>query len=143
MVRSRTAATRSGLVFLVVLVGLSCSGTGSGCSTLTPFPAGTRYMGPKNDNAINIRLSAGGINYLNQNWQTLIGAFAPGGQLSVPVACMAQKPANQNASESGSSLCHVVMTCRSSGMSLKSEATSSASSMSSCQASQSVPHASA
>ena len=89
---SRTASrsARSGIVTLVVLVGLGCSGTGSGCSTLTPFPAGTRYMGPKNDNAINIRLSAGGINYLNSNWQTLIQAFAPGGTLALPVGCMAQ-----------------------------------------------------
>ena len=82
-------SARSGLV-LLVLVGLSCSGTGSGCSTLTPFPAGTRYTGPKNDNAINIRLSAGGINYLNQNWQTLIQAFAPGGTLALPIPCSMQ-----------------------------------------------------
>lgn len=90
MHRSRTAATGTGLVSLFVLAALGCSGTGSGCSTLTPYPAGTRYMGPKNDNAINIRLSASGINYLNSNWQTLIGAFAPGGTLALPVACMAQ-----------------------------------------------------
>ena len=87
---SASRTTRKGLVSLILLVGLGCSGTGSGCSTLTPFPAGTRYMGPKNDNAINIRLSAAGINYLNSNWQTLIQAFAPGGTLSLPVACMAQ-----------------------------------------------------
>ncbi|MDP1821976.1 MAG: hypothetical protein Q8L48_01995 [Archangium sp.] len=73
-----------------MLAALGCSGTGSGCSTLTPYPAGTRYMGPKNDNAINIRLSASGINYLNSNWQTLIGAFAPGGTLGLPIGCMAQ-----------------------------------------------------
>ncbi|MFT3709264.1 MAG: hypothetical protein QM817_16615 [Archangium sp.] len=75
---------------IFVAVGVGCSGSGAGCSTLTPFPAGTRYMGPKNDNAINIRLSAAGINYLNSNWQTLIDAFAPGRMLNVPVACIRQ-----------------------------------------------------
>jgi hypothetical protein len=78
---------RTALLFALVVVGLGCSGTGAGCSTLTPFPAGTRYMGPKNDNAINIRLSAAGINYLNTNWPMLIGAFAPGSTITVPVAC--------------------------------------------------------
>jgi hypothetical protein len=57
---------------------------------LTPFAAGTRYAGPKSDNAINLRLSAGGINYLNSNWQMLIGMFAPGNVLSLPVACTRQ-----------------------------------------------------
>ncbi len=75
---------------LFVVVGLGCSGTGTGCSTLTPFPMGTRYSGPKTDNAINLRLSPAGINYLNTNWQTLVEAFAPGRQLAVPVACMQQ-----------------------------------------------------
>lgn len=78
---------------IFVAVGVGCSGSGTGCSTLTPYPMGTRYMGPKNDNAINIRLSAAGINYLNSNWQTLIEAFAPGRQLSVPVACIRQNVA--------------------------------------------------
>ena len=93
---SATAAsrkTRSGMVLLLVLVGLGCSGTGSGCSTLTPYPAGTRYVGPKTDNAINIRLSAAGINYLNANWRTLIGAFAPGGTLALPIPCSMQNVA--------------------------------------------------
>lgn len=87
---SRTAARSSFVGLLVLLAGFGCSGTGSGCSTLTPYPAGTRYVGPKNDNAINIRLSANGINYLNSNWRTLIDAFAPGAQLSLPVACTTQ-----------------------------------------------------
>ena len=67
---------------LFMMVGLGCSGTGTGCSTLTPFPMGTRYSGPKTDNAINLRLSPAGINYLNTNWQTLVEAFAPGRQLA-------------------------------------------------------------
>ncbi len=56
------------------------------------YDAGRRrhraVSGPKNDNAINLRLSAEGITYLNTNWQTLIDAFAPGRRLDVPVACM-------------------------------------------------------
>jgi|APLak6261679142_1056127.scaffolds.fasta_scaffold00029_73 hypothetical protein len=85
-------STRSSLVTLAlaIFVGLGCSGSGSGCSTLTPFAAGTRYSGPKSDNAINIRLSAAGINYLNSNWQSLIGMFAPGNVLTVPVNCTKQ-----------------------------------------------------
>ncbi|MFZ5445743.1 MAG: hypothetical protein ACOZQL_37465 [Myxococcota bacterium] len=87
---SRTPRTSLAALSIAIFVGLGCSGSGSGCSTLTPYPAGTHYVGPKNDNAINIRLSAAGINYLNSNWQTLIEAFAPGRQLALPVACMTQ-----------------------------------------------------
>lgn len=88
-------ARHTGLWTLAVamLVGFSCGGTGSGCSTLTPYPAGQRYVGPKNDNAVTFRLSAEGVNYLNNNWQTLIDAFAPGRQIPVPVACMKQSVA--------------------------------------------------
>ena len=73
-------------VTLGVMVALSCSGSGSACSCIQPLPAG-RYVGPKTDNAINLRLSPAGINYLNSNWQTLIQMFAPGGTLTLPVAC--------------------------------------------------------
>lgn len=83
----------AGFMFVALLVGLGCSGTGSSCGGLTPYPAGTRYMGPKNDNAVNIRLSPQGINYLNTNWRTLIEAFAPGQLLQVPVACTVQNVA--------------------------------------------------
>ncbi len=88
---SSTRNTRhASFMFVALLVGLGCSGSGSGCSTLTPYPAGTRYMGPKNDNAVNIRLSPQGINYLNTNWRTLVDAFAPGGELNIPISCMEQ-----------------------------------------------------
>lgn len=83
----------AGFMFVALLVGLGCSGTGSSCGGLTPYPAGTRYMGPKNDNAVNIRVSPQGINYLNTNWRTLIEAFAPGQLLQVPVACTVQNVA--------------------------------------------------
>ncbi len=90
---SRSARSSLVTLALAVFIGLGCSGSGAGCSTLTPYPAGTHYVGPKSDNAVNIRVSAGGINYLNSNWQTLVEAFAPGRQLALPVACMAQNVA--------------------------------------------------
>ncbi|MEW6430695.1 MAG: hypothetical protein AB1730_04230 [Myxococcota bacterium] len=82
---------RHGFVSLMALgvFAASCSGTGAGCAAMTPIPGG-RYQGLKNDNAVNIRLSANGINYLNSNWQTLVGAFAPGNTLNLPVNCMTQ-----------------------------------------------------
>lgn len=82
---------RHGFVSLFALgvFAASCSGTGTGCAAMTPIPGG-HYQGPKNDNAVNIRLSANGINYLNSNWQVLIGAFAPGNTLNLPVNCMTQ-----------------------------------------------------
>ena len=83
-------ARRASFMFVALLVGLGCGGTGSGCAGLTPYPAGARYTGPKNDNAVNIRLSPQGINYLNTNWRTLVDLFAPGQTLQVPVACMTQ-----------------------------------------------------
>jgi hypothetical protein len=61
-----------------------------GCAALQPIPSG-RYAGPKNDNAVNLRLSAQGINYLNRNWQTLIETFAPGRVLTLPVGCTQQQ----------------------------------------------------
>lgn len=71
---------------LVAALAVSCSG-GIGLSCLEAYPAGTHYTGPKSDNAINIRLSRAGVNYINTQWQTLIGAFAPGGTIQVPVGC--------------------------------------------------------
>ncbi|MEW5737772.1 MAG: hypothetical protein AB1938_02540 [Myxococcota bacterium] len=76
-------------LFALALAAVSCSGSGTGCAGMTPIPSG-RYQGPKNDNAINIRLSPNGINYLNTHWQTLISAFAPGNTLTLPVNCMTQ-----------------------------------------------------
>ena len=52
-----TRSSRSSFVTLVLAVtlGLGCTAGGTtGC--LTPFAAGTRYAGPKSDNAINLRL---------------------------------------------------------------------------------------
>lgn len=88
---SSVTATRSPRRLATLTLGLAifvgCSSTGSGCSTLTPFPAGTHYSGPKSSHGISIRLSAAGINYLNANWRTLIDAFAPGAVMTLPFAC--------------------------------------------------------
>ena len=80
-------------ISLGVMFAISCSGsTGSACACLTPLPSG-RYVGPKTDNAINLRLSPAGINYLNSNWQELVKMFAPTGTLTIPVNCMKQNVA--------------------------------------------------
>lgn len=87
---------RTRLLWLVagVLTAMSCSsmgGMGMGCAALQPIPSG-RYTGPKTDNAVNLRLSPQGLQFLNQpqNWQALVEMFAPGRTLRVPVSCIAQ-----------------------------------------------------
>ena len=77
-------------VTLGVMFALSCGGSGSGCSCLVPLPGTGRYVGPKTDNAVNLRLSPAGINYLNSNWQELVKMLAPTGTLTVPIACANQ-----------------------------------------------------
>lgn len=77
------------MALMAVGVVAGCSGGGGGCGGMTPIPTG-RYAGPKTDNAVNIRLSPNGINYLNANWQTLVDAFAPGRTISLPINCMTQ-----------------------------------------------------
>lgn len=73
----------------VVMAVVGCSGAGSsGCSAMTPLPS--RFTGAKTDNALNIRLSPQGINYLNTNWRALIEMFAPGAVLNLPIACSKQ-----------------------------------------------------
>ncbi len=56
---------------------------------MEPIPTG-RYQGEKTDNAVSVRLSPNGVNYLNANWRTLIETFAPGAKLSFPVNCTKQ-----------------------------------------------------
>lgn len=75
----------------VAAAGCSTSNTGGalGCASMNPIPSG-RYVGPKTDNAINVRLSTDGVNYINANWRMLIDMFAPGETLTVPVACIKQ-----------------------------------------------------
>ena len=59
---------------------------------MAPIPTG-RYEGPKTDNAVNIRISPQGINYLNANWRTLLDMFAPGQVMNFPVPHMWIRPA--------------------------------------------------
>lgn len=62
-----------------------CSGNSS-CSGLTNIPTG-RYSGVKNDNAVNVRVTANGLSYINSNWRDLVDAFAPGGRLDIEIPC--------------------------------------------------------
>ncbi len=92
LTQTRARGSRFALFLLVTaFVGCSSGNTGGilGCGGLQPIPSG-RYSGPKTDNAVNVRLSAAGINYLNQNWQQLISMFAPGNHIDLPVACSTQ-----------------------------------------------------
>lgn len=84
---SRTPLTLSAWV-LGACVVWSCAGSASGLSCLGPLPLG-RYQGPRNDNAINLRLSAAGIAYLNSpsNFNALIEPFVPGRVINFPVPC--------------------------------------------------------
>lgn len=91
--RASNGALTTRLVWLVVgvVTAMGCSSMGGmgGCAAMQPIPTG-RYAGPKNDNAVNIRLSGQGINYLNSNWEVLAEMFAPGRTLSVGVPCTVQ-----------------------------------------------------
>lgn len=91
--RSSNGALPTRLVWLVagVITAMGCSSMGGmgGCAAMQPIPSG-RYVGPKNDNAVNIRLSPQGINYLNSNWQVLAEMLAPGRTLTVGVPCTVQ-----------------------------------------------------
>jgi hypothetical protein len=73
------------LALAALLVSTACSNS-TGCSALAPIPGG-RYQGPKTDNAVTVRLSPHGINYLNANWKVLLETFAPGQKLSFPLGC--------------------------------------------------------
>ncbi len=78
------------LVPAVLAVVLGCGGGSGGCTGLQPLPNQARYEGPKTDNALNVRVSANGLNYLNTHWPDLLQMFAPGQQLNLPVGCMLQ-----------------------------------------------------
>ena len=48
------------LALVAASVGVACSGPiGGGCAGVQPLPGG-RFVGPKTDNAVNLRLSPGG-----------------------------------------------------------------------------------
>jgi hypothetical protein len=87
--KSRPAA----LLFALALgatYACSSGGGAGGCPGMTPIPSG-RYLGPKTDNSMNIRLSGQGIQYLNSNWQSLLETFAPGQVITVPMPCAVQR----------------------------------------------------
>ncbi|MHB8873383.1 MAG: LBP/BPI/CETP family protein [Myxococcaceae bacterium] len=86
--RNRRHELLLSLVALAVALGCSgSSGSASGCAALQPIPGGW-YGGTKTDNAVNVRVSPQGINYINSNWRSLLDTFAPGQKLELPVGCM-------------------------------------------------------
>jgi len=88
---TRSHAVRHRFLFVVAatVIAMGCSSTGgTGCAALAPLPGGAWYTGPKTDNAVNIRLSPNGINYINSHWQSLVDMFAPGRVLTLPFNCM-------------------------------------------------------
>jgi len=81
----------SKLTFAVAVWVVGCSsggGMSGGCTSLGTIPGTAGYTGEKTDNAVNLQLSPEGINYINANWQQLIGLFAPGQRITVPISCM-------------------------------------------------------
>ncbi|MBL8956010.1 MAG: hypothetical protein JNK82_34870 [Myxococcaceae bacterium] len=78
------------LTFVVAVWVVGCStggGTSGGCAALAPIPGTAGYTGPKTDNTVNLQLSPEGINYVNANWRQLVGLFAPGETLTLPIPC--------------------------------------------------------
>lgn len=74
------------IVLLAVLAACSSGGGGGGCTAYEALPPG-EFQGAKTDNAVNLRLSSSGLDYLNNNWHSLVDLFAPGQQLTVPFPC--------------------------------------------------------
>ena len=84
---TRRRNQRPGLTILAAALLASCSGTGGGgCAGYGAIPTG-RFEGTKTDNAVNLKLSAAGLQYLNDDWQSLVELFAPGQQITVDFPC--------------------------------------------------------
>src|SRR5690606_36887531 len=58
------------IVLLAVLAACSSGGGGGGCTAYEALPPG-EFQGAKTDNAVNLRLSSSGLDYLNNNWHSL------------------------------------------------------------------------
>ncbi|MBX7117262.1 MAG: hypothetical protein K1X64_23290 [Myxococcaceae bacterium] len=61
----------------------SCGGCGGGC--LTPLPNG--YQGGRVENAVNVRVSQDGFNFVNTNWPTLLPSLGLNNPIPVPIPC--------------------------------------------------------
>lgn len=82
---------RRSWIFAWCVAGLwACTApSGCACGGFTPLPQGS-YSGTKMNTAGAARLSAQGFSALNANATTILGAFAPGGVMQVPVPCTIQ-----------------------------------------------------
>ena len=76
----RPIMARFVLGVLVLMVSYACSSSSgcSGCNTTT-IPGGGFPAAKKFDNAMQVRLSQGGINFMENNLGSLIGKLVPGG----------------------------------------------------------------
>ena len=72
----------------VLLVVLALLVMGCGPTALVPIDGG--YSGEKGDDGVLLRLSQSGLDSLNQRWPLILDALAPGGRLTLPVACTKQ-----------------------------------------------------
>ncbi len=74
---------------LVAFVLCACGG--QSCSCLTPIKGGFPTDGRRHENAMQIRLTQGALDYLNANAKSLVGALLPMGQtFDIPPSCGGQ-----------------------------------------------------
>ena len=85
---SRAVLVRFLLGVLALVISTAC-GSGSGCSgcQMQKIPGGFP-LNKKVDNAIQVRLAQGGINFVEQNFESLIKTLVPGGlSFAIPKSC--------------------------------------------------------
>src|SRR5258706_4478607 len=71
---------------LVAFVLGACGG--QSCSCLTPIRGGFPTDGRPHENAMQIRVTQGALDYLNANAKTLVGALLPmGSKFDIPPSC--------------------------------------------------------
>ena len=117
---SRRVLVRFLLGVLALVISAACSSS-SGCSgcNMQKIPGGFPLQ-KKYDNVIQVRLSQGGINFVENNFEKLISGLVPGGlSFDIPKSCGASQKicctgpkctASLSLSKTGCSTCGVTMT---------------------------------
>jgi len=72
------------------MLALALGAWGCSSTSLAPIPSG-QFSGPKADEALGLRLAPSGLAFINQHWPLLAEALAPGGTMTVPLACTQQR----------------------------------------------------
>src|SRR5262245_21856280 len=73
-------------VALLALMAACAGGGGGGCGgCLAPIPGGFPTDSRRHENAIQLRVSQGAIDYLSQNGTRVVGGLLPGGSTTYPV----------------------------------------------------------